>query len=31
MIVRANVPEIYKPFLNRSVYPAGTYILYETP
>jgi|LakMenEpi08Jun12_1017391.scaffolds.fasta_scaffold00699_3 hypothetical protein len=31
MIVRANVPEKYKPFLNRSVYPAGTYILYETP
>jgi hypothetical protein len=31
MIVRANVPEKYKPFLNRSVYPAGTYIIYETP
>jgi hypothetical protein len=31
MIVRANVPEKYKPFLNRAVYPAGTYILYETP
>lgn len=31
IIVRANVPEKYKPFLNSSVYPAGTYILYETP
>ena len=31
IIVRANVPEKYKSFLNRSVYPAGTYIIYETP
>lgn len=31
IIVRANVQEKYKPFLNRAVYPAGTYILYETP
>jgi hypothetical protein len=31
MIVRAVVPETYKQFLNRNVYPAGTYVLYETP
>lgn len=31
IIVRAVVPEKYKPFLNRTVYPAGTIIIYETP
>lgn len=31
IIVRANVPEKYKPFLNEHVYPAGTIILYENP
>jgi hypothetical protein len=31
MIVRANVPEKYKPFLNKCVYPAGTTVLYESP
>lgn len=25
-----NVPEKYKPFLNRSVYPAGTTVIYES-
>lgn len=31
MIVRANVPDKYKSFLNNSVYPAGIEIIYETP
>jgi len=31
IIVRANVPEKYKNFLNKCVYPAGMTILYETP
>lgn len=31
IIVRANVPEKYKSFLNEYVYPAGMKILYETP
>lgn len=31
MIVRANVPDKYKPFLENSVYPAGIQVLYETP
>lgn len=31
IIVRANVPEQYKPFLNEYVYPAGMKILYESP
>lgn len=30
IIVRANVPEKYKNFLNECVYPAGTVILYES-
>lgn len=30
IIVRADVPEKYKPFLNKCVYPAGTTILYES-
>jgi hypothetical protein len=31
IIVRANVPDEYKDFLNRSVYPAGMIVLYESP
>lgn len=31
LIVRANVPEKYKNFLNRNVYPAGVFVIYETP
>jgi hypothetical protein len=31
VIVRANVPEKYKAFLNEYVYPAGMKILYESP
>lgn len=31
VIVRANVPEVYKPFLTRCVYPGGTTIIYQTP
>lgn len=30
MIVRANVPDEYKDFLNKSVYPAGVKIIYES-
>ena len=30
IIVRADVPDKYKPFLNKCVYPAGTVILYES-
>lgn len=31
LIVRANVPDKYKSFLNKCVYPAGVVALYETP
>lgn len=31
MIVRANVPDQYKAFLNKCVYPAGIIVLYESP
>jgi hypothetical protein len=31
VIVKANVPEKYKTFLNECVYPAGIIVLYETP
>jgi len=31
LIVRANVPEKYKSFLNKCVYPAGIVVLYESP
>jgi len=31
IIVIGNVPEKYKPFLNRSVYPAGMTIIYQSP
>lgn len=31
IIVNANVPDKYKPFLNRNVYPAGTAIIYQSP
>lgn len=31
LIVRANVDEKYKPFLNKCVYPAGMTVLYESP
>lgn len=31
IIIRANVDEKYKPFLNKCVYPAGVVILYESP
>lgn len=31
IIVIANVPEKYKAFLNRSVYPAGMTIIYQSP
>ena len=31
IIVRANVQEKYKPFLNKYVYPAGSVVLYESP
>jgi len=30
LIVRANVPEKYKPFLNKCVYPVGVVVLYES-
>lgn len=30
IIVRANVPDKYKNFLNKCVYPAGTVVLYES-
>lgn len=30
LIVRANVPEKYKDFLNKCVYPAGMIVLYES-
>lgn len=30
LIVRANVPDQYKDFLNKSVYPAGIEIIYES-
>jgi hypothetical protein len=30
IIVRANVPDQYKDFLNKSVYPAGMKIIYES-
>jgi hypothetical protein len=31
IIVKANIPEKYKPFLNREVYPAGMQIIYQSP
>lgn len=31
IIVTANVPQVYKSFLNRCVYPAGTTIIYQSP
>lgn len=31
IIVRANVPEKYKPFLESEIYPAGIIVTYETP
>jgi len=31
IIVRANVPEKYKTFLNTYVYPAGSIVIYEAP
>lgn len=31
IIVRANVQEKYKTFLNKYVYPAGSVVLYESP
>ena len=31
LIIRANVPDKYKSFLNKCVYPAGVVALYETP
>jgi hypothetical protein len=31
LIVIADVPEKYKPFLNRAIYPAGMIVTYESP